>query len=1243
MAAGAYSVAGTTGAGSAASNVMSAAAYLGGLGVSAEEACGTSLDQAPSTTQAQQQHVALGAPGSFQIGGSASSSSAGVLGAQQAAPPPAVHPLMTPNPSGAGAGAPAATNAENILVAVRCRPPPPTEACIVKVLDESLVILQDPGDQLQSDYLRLNKSRERRYKFDLAFSGQVSTEEVYRKTAQNLIPSILNGYNATVFAYGATGAGKTHTMIGPPPSTSGAGASSQPVEPGIMFLILRDLFHLVKTKSSGSGSGAAAENGSNKLEHVVKCSFLEVYNENIRDLLTSKDSADNHLELREDPVKGCYVAGLQELPAQSVDEIMALLHLGNRNRTTEGTAANETSSRSHAVLQLNVEEELGTGQTSIGKLSLIDLAGSERASKALSKGDRMIEASNINRSLLALGNCINALVENEKQRRAFIPYRDSKLTRLLKDSLGGNCRTCMIACISPTANHFEETSNTLKYANRTKNIKTSNYRRNLVTTTEETDAQVAEYVVIISDLQKEISELKQNSELKQIRAEAERDRILCEKESERWKTEMMTTLEERVKLQRELMETETLQSQLLQDIETEKTKNVLGGATPTTKKLLEEHEGRRSELLQLLDGNRKKSQNLQAQLEGISDKDLRAFLELLYRAQVLEVERMELDHVYAMKRQILDQKDQDLQNLRRQLDLRNEYLGQQQSYLSAEDRQLLPGHVSLLESTITSPSQWRRKLSKPENESEELGAVPRFSSISSSAVADDHQHEGPHSPADGTNKQGIDWSAIEVPKADKIKGVSEELAGLNIFDPTPRDASLLPGATGSGAAVGGVALVGAGGIGIGAGGASCSSAASSIASLVQHNAVGGTSVSSTGALIGGGAAGGMSSSNHLDGPRAGGSASSGSASTTSTYGYNPASGGGPGRSGSGSGMHLVTGPTSMAGGSSSSSSSANYHGAASSSSTMQSSAYAAAPHHTHTPSRDHYKPTSVAAVIASYRGAGYKSSATSASSGGSNQHHVAFSASTMAGAPSGSPKAHSSTTRGASSGGRHPGSPKRPDTVHHYLAGRINSGDPQNRLHSGGGPAKLRPKTDYQPQLRYAQRHQQMRYVQLQRMKETAFHDTRLNPPLQRGGVSFKTSVAAGAGSIGPGQSASSVGHGAHSIDQHPGNTSSATGASGVFGTITGAGPGIAPNVVGGGGPGPSGGGTGGGAAGPSKQGAHPASMMPGAAYLPKRGGAAMHLHREAAALKARTSSTRLAGKLIVNSNRQDGAAPFRF
>ena len=128
-----------------------------------------------------------------------------------------------------------------------------------------------------------------------------------------------------------------------------------------------------------------------------------------------------------------------------------------------------------------------SAEKAIGKLSLIDLAGSERASRTENQGTRLVEASNINRSLLALGNCINALVE---KRRVFVPYRDSKLTRLLKDSLGGNCRTVMIACISPEPSHYEETLNTLKYANRAKNIKITNFRRNVFNNVEETDAQV---------------------------------------------------------------------------------------------------------------------------------------------------------------------------------------------------------------------------------------------------------------------------------------------------------------------------------------------------------------------------------------------------------------------------------------------------------------------------------------------------------------------------------------------------------------------------------------------------------------------------------------------------------------------------------------------------------------------------------------------------------------------------------
>jgi kinesin family protein 18/19 len=156
------------------------------------------------------------------------------------------------------------------------------------------------------------------------------------------------------------------------------------------------------------------------------------------------------LEIRDDPVKGNIVTGITEVPVTSPKEIMTTLRVSNRNRTVEPTQANETSSRSHAILQICVEhrERLEAEQTEVivGKLNLIDLAGSERASKTNNRGLRLIEGANINRSLLALGNCINALFEqNERKAKMFIPYRDSKLTRLLKDSLGGNCRTVMIA------------------------------------------------------------------------------------------------------------------------------------------------------------------------------------------------------------------------------------------------------------------------------------------------------------------------------------------------------------------------------------------------------------------------------------------------------------------------------------------------------------------------------------------------------------------------------------------------------------------------------------------------------------------------------------------------------------------------------------------------------------------------------------------------------------------------------
>ena len=273
---------------------------------------------------------------------------------------------------------------------------------------------------------------------------------------------------------------QTHTMIG---SES---------EPGIMVRVMDDLFRA--SDSQGKAQG---------VQFKVTVSFLEVYNENIRDLLSD---AEEYLDLREDPIKGPVVASITEIEAVSGQEIMSLLHQGNGKRSQAATAANEVSSRSHAVLQVVVESRdkaPGTvANIKVGKLSLVDLAGSERAANTKNVGVRLVEGANINRSLLALGNCINALGEKGNKGN-FVPYRDSKLTRLLKDSLGGNCRTVMIACISSAESSFEETLNTLKYANRAKNIKT-NVQRNVLNV----NYHISEYVQLINNLRGEIQVLK---------------------------------------------------------------------------------------------------------------------------------------------------------------------------------------------------------------------------------------------------------------------------------------------------------------------------------------------------------------------------------------------------------------------------------------------------------------------------------------------------------------------------------------------------------------------------------------------------------------------------------------------------------------------------------------------------------------------------------------------------------------
>ncbi|EGZ29983.1 hypothetical protein PHYSODRAFT_310092 [Phytophthora sojae] len=278
-----------------------------------------------------------------------------------------------------------------------------------------------------------------------------------------MIDQFFDGYNATVFAYGQTGSGKTYTM------GNEFAASVAPAERGVIPRVIDQVFERVK--------GSA-----NPGHFVVKLSYLEILNEEIHDLL-AKSSPDapivstSGLSVRGDSDRGIIVSGLSEHLVNSVNEAGDLLRSGALARATASTSMNAQSSRSHAICTLTMEHhevsapEGGT-ETRFSKFHLVDLAGSERVRRTNSEGARFKEGVNINRGLLTLGNVINALCERSRtsSTTTHVPYRDSKLTRLLQDSLGGNSKTLMIACVSPADVNYEETSNTLRYASRAQSI-----------------------------------------------------------------------------------------------------------------------------------------------------------------------------------------------------------------------------------------------------------------------------------------------------------------------------------------------------------------------------------------------------------------------------------------------------------------------------------------------------------------------------------------------------------------------------------------------------------------------------------------------------------------------------------------------------------------------------------------------------------------------------------------------------
>uniref|UniRef100_A0A7N6A6H9 Kinesin-like protein n=1 Tax=Anabas testudineus TaxID=64144 RepID=A0A7N6A6H9_ANATE len=282
------------------------------------------------------------------------------------------------------------------------------------------------------------------YAFDRVFPTNTTQEQVYNTCAKQIVKDVLGGYNGTIFAYGQTSSGKTHTM---------EGKLHDPHQMGIIPRIAEDIFNHIF---------AMDEN----LEFHIKVSYFEIYMDKIRDLL---DVTKTNLSVHEDKNRVPFVKGCTERFVSSPDEVMDVIDEGKANRHVAVTNMNEHSSRSHSIFLINIKQEhVETEQKLSGKLYLVDLAGSEKVSKTGAAGAVLDEAKNINKSLSALGNVISALAEGTKSH---VPYRDSKMTRILQDSLGGNCRTTMFICCSPSNYNEAETKSTLMFGQRAKTIR----------------------------------------------------------------------------------------------------------------------------------------------------------------------------------------------------------------------------------------------------------------------------------------------------------------------------------------------------------------------------------------------------------------------------------------------------------------------------------------------------------------------------------------------------------------------------------------------------------------------------------------------------------------------------------------------------------------------------------------------------------------------------------------------------
>lgn len=345
---------------------------------------------------------------------------------------------------------------------------------------------------------------ERSFTFDNSFwshdpkdAHYAHQEDVYNSLGEEFLDHNFEGYHTCIFAYGQTGSGKSYTMMGTPD------------RPGLIPRTCQDLFERIE----------AAQNETPNISYGVRVSYFEVYNEHVRDLLVPvvPNQAPYYLKIRESPTEGPYVKDLTEVPVRSIDEILRYMKMGDSSRTTASTKMNDTSSRSHAVFTImlkQIHHDMETDETTerSSRIRLVDLAGSERAKATEATGQRLREGSNINKSLTTLGRVIAALADPKANRSGkggrgkdmVVPYRDSILTWLLKDSLGGNSKTAMIACIAPS--DYDETLSTLRYADQAKRIRTRAVVNQDHISSAERDAQIAAMAEEIRMLQVSVSE-----------------------------------------------------------------------------------------------------------------------------------------------------------------------------------------------------------------------------------------------------------------------------------------------------------------------------------------------------------------------------------------------------------------------------------------------------------------------------------------------------------------------------------------------------------------------------------------------------------------------------------------------------------------------------------------------------------------------------------------------------------------